>query len=213
MSGRAGLRKVVKTVKGKKGTVRRSYWVRSAPSGPAGARTLRRAQSPQRESFLKRHAGKIAAGAALLGAAALHKHKLTGAAHGVQRSLSKTKGSAVERATKAFSAAKRGYESQRGKDRIDAFTKRLAPGVKSAKRASASLVGHLVSNAGSALANHAGSAAGSYAGSALGGMFGGPLGAHVGGIVGSHVGEWFSERHVNGRLQAAGAKIKKRARK
>lgn len=212
MSGRTGLRKVVKTVKGKKGTVRRSYWVKSAQTRPPGQRTLRQSQ-PSKEGFLQRHAGKIAAGAALLGAAALHRHKLTGAVRSAQSSLGKTRGGAVQRAQKAFSAAKRGYESQRGKDRIDALTKRLGPTAKAARRGVGSLAGHLVSNAGAALANHAGSAAGSYAGSALGGMFGGPLGAHVGGIVGSHVGEWLSERHVNGRLQAAGARIEKRSRR
>lgn len=50
MANRAGLRKVVKTVRGKHGAVRRSYWVK------AGEAT---------KGFVKRHKGKIAAGALL----------------------------------------------------------------------------------------------------------------------------------------------------
>ncbi len=50
MSNRAGLRKVVKTVRGKRGSVRRAYWVKAGEA--AGG-------------FVKRHKGKIAAGAIL----------------------------------------------------------------------------------------------------------------------------------------------------
>lgn len=57
MPNRAGLKKVTKTVRGKKGMVRRSYWVRG-------------------KDLAKRHAGKIVAGAALIGGAALaYKHR------------------------------------------------------------------------------------------------------------------------------------------
>lgn len=55
MANRAGLRKVVKTVRGKHGAVRRSYWVRAQEAG---------------KGIIKKHGGKIAAGA-LLGAALL----------------------------------------------------------------------------------------------------------------------------------------------
>ena len=57
--GRAGLKKVTKSVQGKKGTVRRSYWVKAQDAVKSAGR------------FLGRHKGKIAAGAALAGAAAL----------------------------------------------------------------------------------------------------------------------------------------------
>lgn len=61
MANRAGLRKVVKTVRGKHGAVRRSYWVRAQEAG---------------KSLIRKHGGKIAAGA-LLGAALLAGHALS----------------------------------------------------------------------------------------------------------------------------------------
>lgn len=54
MSNRQGLRKVVKTVRGKKGTVRRSYWVKSNPKVAAP----RQAKGP---GFLSQHGGKLLA--------------------------------------------------------------------------------------------------------------------------------------------------------
>ncbi len=70
---RAGLKKITKTVRGKKGTVRRTYWVKSAAQKVGG--------------FLSKHKGKIAAGAALAGAGLLaHRHRLAlrGAYHGAK---------------------------------------------------------------------------------------------------------------------------------
>lgn len=70
---RAGLKKVTKTVRGKRGTVRRTYWVKSAAQKVGG--------------FLNRHKGKIAAGAALAGAGLLasrHRLALRGAYHGAK---------------------------------------------------------------------------------------------------------------------------------
>lgn len=81
---KTGKRKVVKAVRGKHGTVMRSYWVKSG-------------------SLLKRHGGKIAAGAALAGAAYMahkHRHFLGGAGHGLIKSL------AVQREHNAHSAKK-----------------------------------------------------------------------------------------------------------
>ena len=51
MASRAGLRKVTKSVRGKKGTVRRSYWVKSqgAANKPMSA-----------GGFVKKHAGRLA---------------------------------------------------------------------------------------------------------------------------------------------------------
>lgn len=87
MSGHAGLTKVTKNVKGKKGMVRRSYWVRGTDAVKSGAKKL--------GSFANRHKGKIAAAAALAGAAYLgHKHR---------GALS----SAVERARAAHEAGKK----------------------------------------------------------------------------------------------------------
>ncbi len=75
MANRAGLKKVVKSVRGKRGSVKRTYWVRtkSAASGVG--------------KFLSKHKGKIAAGAALAGAAYLaskHRGAIKGAYHGAR---------------------------------------------------------------------------------------------------------------------------------
>lgn len=72
---RAGLKKVTKVVRGKKGSVKRTYWVKAqqAAKGVGG--------------FLNRHKGKIAAGVALAAGAALaHRHRgaIKGAYHGAK---------------------------------------------------------------------------------------------------------------------------------
>lgn len=85
MSGHAGLTKVTKNVKGKKGMVRRSYWVRGSNAVKAGAKKL--------GAFVNKHKGKIAAGAALAGAAYLgvkHGSKIAGAIGGARRGLANT---------------------------------------------------------------------------------------------------------------------------
>lgn len=67
---RAGLKKVIKTVKGKKGSARRAYWVKSDPNA-----------GKKKPGFLRRHAGKILGAAALAGLAyAAHKSGVAGAA-------------------------------------------------------------------------------------------------------------------------------------
>ena len=66
MANRAGLRKVTKSVKGKKGTVQRSYWVKASGAVKGAAKSAGK--------FIGKHKGKIAAGAGLaLGAAAAYK--------------------------------------------------------------------------------------------------------------------------------------------
>ena len=64
MANRAGLKKVTKTVRGKKGAVKRSYWVKAkdAAKGVGG--------------FLNRHKGKILGAAALAGTAYLAHKRL-----------------------------------------------------------------------------------------------------------------------------------------
>lgn len=72
---RAGLKKVVKTVRGKKGTVKRTYWMKASQAAKSTG------------GFLRRHGGKIAAGAALVGAgllAARHRGAIKGAYHGAK---------------------------------------------------------------------------------------------------------------------------------
>lgn len=65
---KAGLRKVVKTVRSKNGTARRSYWVKGAEKAKRVAK------------FIGKHSGKIATGVAVAGVAyGLYKaHKFNG---------------------------------------------------------------------------------------------------------------------------------------
>lgn len=65
MASKAGLKKVTKTVRGKKSAVRRSYWVKAKDAVKSTG------------GFLNRHKGKIATGIALAGAGAYlaHKHR------------------------------------------------------------------------------------------------------------------------------------------
>ena len=68
MANRAGLKKVTKMVHGKKGTVKRSYWVKAKEGAKSvGGKVAGAARGAG--GFLKRHKGKIAAGAGLAAAA------------------------------------------------------------------------------------------------------------------------------------------------
>jgi hypothetical protein len=110
---RSGLKKVVKTVRGKKGSVRRSYWMKSDPK--AG-------KNGKRPGFLRRHAGKILGAAALVGGAYLaHRAGATAALRGAathgraaykdaaaQRSSSGPKLGVRERLSGAVAAASHG---------------------------------------------------------------------------------------------------------
>ena len=60
--GRPGLKRVVKTVRGKHGSVKRTYWVKANPK-EASKRQGKGAKEP---GFLRRNAGKLALGAAAL---------------------------------------------------------------------------------------------------------------------------------------------------
>jgi hypothetical protein len=71
MANRAGLKKVTKTVKGQKGTVRRSYWVKASQAAKKG-RPVAQQKQP---GFLRRNAGKIVGGLALAAGLALAHHK------------------------------------------------------------------------------------------------------------------------------------------
>lgn len=63
MASKAGLRKITKTVRGRKGSVRRSYWVRAKQSVKNAG------------TFALRHKGKILGGAVLAAGLALAHHK------------------------------------------------------------------------------------------------------------------------------------------
>lgn len=76
MGSRAGLKKVVKSVRGKKGTVRRTYWVKTKDAVKGAGR------------FLNKHKGKIAGAALLAGAAYLgnkHRGAIGGALSGARK--------------------------------------------------------------------------------------------------------------------------------
>lgn len=197
---RAGLKKVVKSVRGKHGTVRRTYWVKS---------NLKQTEQ-KGPGFLRRHAGKLVAGAALAGLAYANRNKLAGAARGARIGLS-GKGSATQRAMDAFSMAKAGYTARRGQDNIDFHMLRGKDalrrlGAKSGsvrERATAwrrgtgaDLARHLSTVGGEAAASHVGARFGQVAGTAVGGMFGGPVGAGVGGFLGGHAGSFLAGRHT-----------------
>ena len=68
---RSGLKKVTKTVRGKKGPVRRSYWVRAKEGAGRAAGHVKQ--------FAKDHTGKIIAGAAIATGIYLHKRKVNAA--------------------------------------------------------------------------------------------------------------------------------------
>lgn len=224
MNSRAGLRKVVKTVKGKKGIVRRSYWVKSGQQPKPGRRALNQNAQPQKEGFLRRHAGKLAVGAALLGAAALNRHKLAGAARGAGLALNAhkhhelaggAKHSLREKARDAFGMAKMGYSANRGMDRIDKHTQALAERTAGARgkmrdwRRShgSALAEHLTNAGGHAAVEHLGGRAGGMAGSAIGGLMAGPLGAQLGGFIGGHAGSFLANRHTSHHIIRSGERL------
>lgn len=200
------LKKVVKTVRGKRGSVRRTYYVKS---NPQAAKNLQSADGA-RPGFLRRHAGKIVGAAALAGLAYANRNKLAGAASGARIGL-KGSGTRMQRAMDAFSMAKAGYASRRGQDAIDFHALRG----KEAMRGLASRTGnlrqratdwrrgtgsdlarHLGSVGGEAAASHIGSRFGQVAGTTVGGLLGGPLGAGIGGFLGGHTGNFLASRHA-----------------
>ena len=68
MPNRSGLKKVTKTVRGKKGMVKRSYWVRGKQAVGGAVRKV--------GNFVNRHHRKFLGAAALVGGAALaYKHR------------------------------------------------------------------------------------------------------------------------------------------
>jgi len=86
-ANRAGLRKVTKSVRGKKGTVRRSYWVKSQGAANKPMTT---------GNFVKKHAGKLAVASLIGGAASgVVNHQL------VHRGVGLNKSAAAVLATQA----------------------------------------------------------------------------------------------------------------
>ena len=173
LSSRRGLKKVTKTVRGPKGSVKRTYWVKANPK--AGG-SMRQAGPDGEPGFLRRHAGKIMAGAALLGGAAL------GARHIQKHGLSKTGQQLQGLGHTAFSAAK---------SRITGFRQHTGGG----------LAAHLAHVGGEAALSHVGSRFGQVAGTAVGGFLGGAPGAALGGFFGGHAGNFLAGHYGGSHVQ------------
>lgn len=110
MANRAGLKKVTKSVHGKKGTVRRSYWVKAKEGAKSvGGKVAGAARSAG--NFLNKHKGKIAAGVGLAAAGygAYKGHQLfkAGGALGLSRGAT-LKAAASGLKDRAKGAAERG---------------------------------------------------------------------------------------------------------
>ena len=183
MANRAGLKKVTKTVKGRKGTVRRSYWVKASQAAKKG-RPVAQQKQP---GFLRRNAGKIVGGLALAGAAAYGLHRMRkggGSLLGSGKTplqLGSGEGHTAFREPehRAPTARERANERVRkawGNAREHFTNWRRGEGAKLAE--------HMTHVGGDAAAEHIGS----YAGSRLGGAFGTALGGGIGGAMGSFLG-------------------------
>lgn len=220
MFNRGKLKKVVKNVRGKHGTVRRTYYVKS--------------EVPQKKGFLRRHAGKLLAGATLAGLAYANRHKLAGAARGAGLALNahKHSGSTAtmsERAKDAFRMAKIGYSNNRGMDIADgslhrarmAFAGTAGQRLRGQRAISdarakvpqalntartratewrrntgADLAHHMATQGGDVVASHVGSRFGQVAGTTVGGLIAGPAGAAVGAWAGQTAGSFLGSRHA-----------------
>ena len=218
------LKKVVKTVRGKHGSVRRTYYVQASPKKSGKLQNARMAE--QRPGFLRRHAGKLVGAAALAGLAYANRKKLAGAASGARIGLS-GKGSAAQRAMDAFSMAKAGFASRRGQDSIDYHMLRGRKAAQSIvgtsnirqratewrKNTGADLAHHLSTASGEAAASHVGSRFGQVAGTAIGGMFAGPVGASIGGFMGGHVGNFLAGRHAAPHISRGASWLAERMRR
>lgn len=126
MANRAGLKKVTKTVRGKHGSVRRSYWVRGTEAVKGAAKKV--------GAFVSRHKGKIAAGAAIAGTAAglalAHRRGLltreaAGKAASAVRSAA---GRAASAPGRAWAAHKRGVEKATSQRKAAAHPDRVVQG-------------------------------------------------------------------------------------
>lgn len=150
--GRAGLKKVVKTVRGKRGTVRRSYWVKASAGKP---------------SLMQRAAGAaktVGKGALALGAVA--------AAGALARRGVRSLSGNPERARQAFASAKSAFAKARTGTGAD-----LAHHL--ANEGGSHLASHFGSRFGQVAGTAIGGAIGGAPGAALGGWVGGQAGAFV----------------------------------
>lgn len=203
--------KQLKKIRGKDGRVR-AYWTGQKETQ---RRTRQGAKEQPKESFLKRHGGKLAAGAALLGVAALNRHKLAGAFRGAQFAHnaiqhSSQKVGMKDRAHAMFRMAKTGFMSNRGMDPADRMMSAghslIQKGRNSANEwrrgVGQGFAHHMTEALGGAAAEHLGSRFGQVAGSTIGSVFG-PAGAALGGFIGGHAGSYLGGRHAAPHIQRA----------
>lgn len=125
---RSGLKKVVKTVKGKKGTVKRSYWVKA--QGAAG-----KAKSAV-GGFARRHstALKVVGGVAALAGLAYGAHRASSVAHGVRSGIG-----AYKEALQMRSAA--GQPSISRREKLSGVMAAIGHGASQARQHEGSLTG------------------------------------------------------------------------
>jgi len=175
MANREGLKKVTKTVKGKKGTIRRSYWVKANQAARKGDPV-----GPKKPGFLRRNAGKIVGGIALAGAAAYGAHKLAKGLNGRAALQLGTGAPAKSSPSAARQQAERHVREAWGKARQNFTDWRRGEGAK--------LTQHMMHVGGEAAAEHVGQYAGSRLGGALGTAMGGGAGGAMGSFLGGHAG-------------------------
>lgn len=200
---RNGLKKVQKTVKGQKGTVRRSYWVKANQVSKHGKPTAQQKQP----GFIRRNAGKIVGGLALAGAAAYGMHRMSkggkvwsgslahasnkantwhgSVAHGHElgdgKSHTTARESAINKVRDSWAGARQSFSAAREKGIGGRLTDwRRGEGAK--------LAHHMAHVGGDAAAEHVGSYAGSRLGGALGTAMGGGVGGAMGSFLGGHAG-------------------------
>ncbi len=183
--GRPGLKRVVKTVRGKHGSVKRTYWVKANPK-EASKRQGKGAKEP---GFLRRNAGKLALGAvALAGTAYLARKRLSGSGHTKLLGSGSAAHSGASNPESPFQKARAAFREK---------TKTHREGLRNYRRTvGADLAGHMTRVGGEAAAHHIGSKFGSIAGTAIGGAVSGPVGASIGGFLGGHAGGFLANRHT-----------------
>ena len=199
--------KTAKKIRTKTGL--RTYWVQTNKKQGGRVRNAG-PQAPQKPGFLRRNAGKLAVGAALLGVAALNRHKIAGAIGGARlgAAMHKESGEQTSRALAMFRGAKQGFLNHAADDRfVHGVHQRAQAAGEGANRwrkgVGAELTHHLASVGGEAAASHLGSRFGQVAGTAVGGLVAGPTGAALGGFLGGHAGNFLALRHGRQHIESA----------
>lgn len=216
---KAGLKKVRKTVRGKRGSVQRTYWVKANPKKAGKARLRAAANQQPQPSFMQRHGSKIAAAAALafaahrgakyVGQVARGEHggssPLAGAIRGASMAHYESRANNDKLTTRAqnmFRRAREGYAANRADYKAPTMRERFT---NTRRGIGADLAHHLTERGGHAAADYIAHRAGS----TIGGMFGGPLGSYIGGEIGNFV----VNRYGSERISRAAHNLSERLRR